>query len=524
DKGYSTHASFFDYDGDGDLDCFVLNNSFKTPDRIELYSQAREGIDEMGGDRLYRNDAGHFTDVTQQAGIYSSAIGFGLGVSVSDVNGDMWPDIYISNDFWERDYLYINQGNGTFSEELTRRISLTSVSSMGADIADINNDGLPEIFSTDMLAADNYRLKTMTAFDPYHLEDLKYRSNYHYQILQNCLQYNRGDGSFQEIGNLSGISATDWSWGALIFDFDNDGWKDIYVCNGIYRDIMYLDFTSFLKDQASVKKVVTEKGRFDFRDFVPYIPSNKLANYAFVNQRDLTFSSQAAHLGLGEPSFSNGAAYGDLDNDGDYDIVVNNENMPSFVYQNHSESLTGHHNLPVRFEGPALNPDAVGAQVEIRCAGQRQVLQHYPSRGFESAVAPGLLFGTGNATHIDTLRVIWPDRRSQTLTRIEADKPLTLKYSDAKETWSPARKTEQSLLVSAPELLKGPARHTENNFNDFNTEILLPRALSTEGPRLITGDINGDKLEDFILPGARNDPDKLFLQQPDGTFLGSVPA
>ena len=252
-KGYSTQAAFFDYDLDGDLDCYLLNNSFKDPGRIELFRSMREKPDEMGGDKLYRNDGppleggsgGGFTDVTIQAGIYSSEIGFGLGAAIGDINNDHLPDIYVSNDFWERDYLYINQGNGKFSEELIDRIDFCSISSMGGDIADINNDGHPEIISTDMLAADNYRLKAMSAFDPYHLENIKYRANYHYQIGQNCLHLNDGRGQFQEIGMISGVAATDWSWGALLFDFENDGLKDLFVSNGIQRDLMYMGLPGF---------------------------------------------------------------------------------------------------------------------------------------------------------------------------------------------------------------------------------------------------------------------------------------
>lgn len=347
DQGFTTHASFFDYDLDGDLDCYILNNSYKDPERINAYKHTRDEKDPFGGDKLFRNDGaptsagGGFTDVTDEAGIFNSAIGFGLGVSVSDLNGDMLPDIYVSNDFWERDYLYINQGpqsstgglkteglRTSFKEELTSRIPLCSVSSMGADVADLNNDGACDVFTTDMLPADNYRLKTTTAFDPYHLEDFKYRSDYHYQILQNCLQLNNGDAQFQEISNLSGVSATDWSWGALIFDFDNDGWKDIFVSNALYKEIMYLDFTNFINDKEEVKKIVTEKGKFDWRDFSEFLPSNPLANYAFMNQLGSqqssvlqsgspkssstaglrtqtlpTFTNQAKNLGLGEPGF-----------------------------------------------------------------------------------------------------------------------------------------------------------------------------------------------------------------------------
>ena len=247
--GYSTHAAFFDYDLDGDLDCYILNNSFRDPSKIELYRRVREEANDPGGDKLMRNDSGVFTDVTREAGIFSSNIGFGLGLGVSDLNGDSYPDIYISNDFWERDYLYMNQKDGTYSEELINRINYSSISSMGSDIADINNDGKPEIFTTDMLPADNYRLKTSTAFDPYHLEDLKYRANFHYQMAQNCLHLNDGTADFQEIGMLAGVAATDWSWAALIFDFENDGHKDIFVSNGIARDLMSMDFTDYISDE-----------------------------------------------------------------------------------------------------------------------------------------------------------------------------------------------------------------------------------------------------------------------------------
>ncbi|MDW3645680.1 MAG: VCBS repeat-containing protein [Bacteroidia bacterium] len=519
DKGFSTHASFFDYDLDGDLDCYILNNSFKDPNRIDLYKKAREETDEEGGDKLFRNDGDSFTDVTLEAGIYNSQIGFGLGVSVSDLNGDMFPDIYVSNDFWERDYLYINQGNGKFSEELPQRISQTSVSSMGADIADINNDGSPEVFSTDMLAGDNYRLKAMTVFDPYHLEDIKYRANYHYQILQNCLQLNDGNANFQEIGFMAGISATDWSWGALMFDFENDGWKDIFVANGIYHDIMYMDFTAFISDQANVKKIVEESGRADFRDFLPYLPSNPLSNFAFVNNRNLQFSSEADALGLGEASFSNGAAYGDLDLDGDLDLIVNNVNMPAFIYRNNSDSLKKNHFLKINFKGRKENPLGIGAKVKITHAGEKQELQHYTARGFESSVEPGLLFGLGKNTQIDELEVIWPDRKKEVLKNLRADQTIVLQHENATEDFRPANTKSKSLFTENSSMtFPEKAMHTENIYNDFNHELLLPHMLSTEGPRLLKGDVNGDGREDAVLLGAAGDPDKLYIQNTSSSF------
>ncbi|MDH3243473.1 MAG: VCBS repeat-containing protein [Saprospiraceae bacterium] len=522
DEGFSTHASFFDYDLDGDLDCYILNNSFKDPEKIDLYISTRTDHDELGGDKLMRNDGDRFTDVTVDAGIYNSMIGFGLGVSVSDLNGDMLPDIYISNDFWERDYLYINLGDGTFSEELTDRIGLCSVSSMGSDIADLNNDGACEIFTTDMLAADNYRLKAMTVFDPYHLEDLKYRSSFHYQILQNSLQLNDGSANFQEIAHYAGVAATDWSWGALIFDFDNDGWKDIFVSNGIYKDIMYLDFTNFLNDEEEVRKIVEEKGSFDWRDFSEYMPSNPLSNFGFLNNADLTFDNSSSELGLGDPQFSNGSSYGDLDQDGDLDLVVNNLNMPAVLYRNMSQEQNGTNFLAVDLKGNGKNVFGVGAEVRIETGDQVQVQQHFLSRGFQSSVAPGLVFGLGDETEVDRLTVIWPDKRMQTLSVVVANQKITLDHGDADQFYEPVNNESAPLFYDATgEVVMGNYFHTENRYNDFDHEPLLPRMLSTEGPDIVVGDVDGNGLEDILLLGAADDPDKLFVQEVDGTFKPS---
>ena len=520
-EGYSTHAAFFDVDGDNDLDCYILNNSFKDPAKIELYRKTRENPDK-GGDKLMRNDGDKFTDITTSANIFSSDIGFGLGVSVGDLNNDNRPDLYISNDFWERDYLYIKKNGVTFSEELIDRISYCPVSSMGADIADLNNDGAMEILTTDMLPADNQRLKTTITFDPYHLEDLKYRANFHYQMVQNCLHLNSGAGHFQEIAHLAGVAATDWSWGALIFDFQNDGLKDIFISNGIGKDIMSMDFREFLASGQNQAKI--ENGK-DQLALISHIPQQKLKNAAFVNNGSLIFDENTDALGLGELSFSNGSTYGDLDNDGDLDLVVNNLNSPAFIYRNNANSTTSNHFLKVIFKGPGKNPFGIGATVTVKTATGIMKQENYNNRGFESSTEPKLLFGCGENRSLPEVKVVWPDGKTETMTNVSTNRVVMFDHAQASTAEKEPTINKTTIFEDVTEKsISGNSPHRENRQNDFDYEILLPRMLSTEGPRIVAGDVNGDKLEDFVVLGAAGDPDKLFIQRTNGTFVRSASA
>ena len=519
DAGFTTHISFFDYDVDGDLDAYILNNSFVDVYKFDLDS-ARKIRDPLGH-KLMRNDNGHFTDVSEKAGIASIKIAYGLGVSVSDLNGDMYPDIYISNDFYEKDYLYINQRNGTFKDELAQRVPHVSSSSMGADVADVNNDGYMDLITTDMLPEDEFRLKTMNRFEEYHVESMKYRANFHYQYPQNCLQLNNGNGLFSEIGWYAGVSATDWSWGALIFDFENDGNKDIFISNGIYRDITDMDFSEFLADKSEVKKIVAKKGRFDFRDFLPFINSTKLPNYAYVTQGDLTFKNESTSLGLAEPSFSNGVAYADFDNDGDFDLVVNNINDPCSIYRNEANKNPNNHYLKINLKGKEGNPFGVGAWISVFTKGKKQVAQNFPVRSFQSCMDPKLIFGLGSHTRVDSLEIIWPDLGRQVLYDIAADKEILLDQNKADNRFIPLPEFKKLFVDVSASVLASPAQHKENLYVDYNAERLLPYMLSTQGPKIATGDVNNDGMIDFYLGASANEPRNMFIQTKSGFVVRS---
>lgn len=515
--GFATQASFFDYDRDGDLDMFMLTHSLHQEGTFGK-SNLRNVHHSLAGDKLMRNDNGHFIDVTTEAGIYSSVLGYGLGVVTSDINMDGWLDIYIGNDFHENDYLYINNGNGTFREELENSMMHTSRYTMGVDCADFNNDGFPDLVAMDMLPEDPQILKASVAEDSYDVYNFKLGFGYNHQFARNTLQLNNRDGTFSEIALLAGVSATDWSWAPLFADFDLDGRKDILISNGILRRPNDLDYINFIQVDSVQNQL--ESISADELQYTEKMPTVKMANYLFRNNGDSTFGDKAEAWGLGESSYSNGAAYADLDNDGDLDIVFNNIEDEAFIYENLStrEDINTHY-LQFELKGSSGNLFGIGTKIFVYDSGRVQMQECMPTRGFQSSVDYTLTFGTGASSSIDSVIVVWNDGSFQTLKNIKCNQRLTVNQQDAASTfdYTPLHKANH-LFTNKTDDIGIDFKHKENSFVEFNREQLIPHMVSAEGPAVAVGDINGDGTEDIFLGGGKWQPAKIFVQLPNGKF------
>jgi len=522
-QGFSTQASFFDYDNDGDLDMYLVNHAVHT---IRSYGDAslRYQSDPLAGDKLYQNISTpggqpYFKEVTSQSGILNSQIGYGLSVGVSDLNQDGYMDIYVSNDFNENDYLYTNQGNGTFKQVLETSIPHSSRFSMGNDIADINNDGLTDILTLDMLPKDEGVIKTTAGEDAYEIYEFKLRYGYHYQFARNALQLNRGLDNkknlmFSDIAPLAGVEATDWSWAPLLADFDNDGYKDLFVANGIVGRPNDLDYINYISSDSAQRY-------FTDQQLIDQMPSGKVPNVFFQNKGDLTFRDVSNQWIGTETSLSNGAAYADLDSDGDLDLVVNNINQEAFIYRNDLLRDSSKF-LKIKLEGEGANRFGIGAKVMVYAGDKRIFYEQVPTRGWLSSVDYLMHIGLGNLDRVDSISFQWPDNKSQTLKSVRANQTIVVKEADA---ITQGQKGEQdtahslSLLTERQDIT---FRHKENSFIAFNVERLIPHMLSTQGPKISVGDANGDRLDDFFVGGAAGQPGAVFIQGRKGNFKQSA--
>ena len=516
DKGFSTHASFFDYDKDGDLDVYLLNNSYQAIGSFDLRRNERPKRDVLGGDKLLENQDGIFVDVSEKAGIYGSVIGFGLGVTVGDVNNDGWEDIYVSNDFFERDYLYINNRDGSFKETLTASINSISGASMGADMADINNDQKADIFVTEMLPSNYERLKSVTTFENWDKYTYNVKNGYYHQYTRNTLQLNNGDNTFSEIGRLAGVEASDWSWGALFFDMVNDGLKDLFIANGIYRDLTDQDYLQYVSSDEVINSIVTNN-QVDYARLIDIIPSNPIENQAYKNLGDLKFNRDAA-LGLETKGFSNGAAYGDLDNDGDLDLVVNNVNMPLFVYKNTSENKTNNNFIQFNLKGTGKNTFAVGTLIEVSQGDNTYSVAQQPIRGFQSSMdqRPHIGLPSDNSVQV---KVTWPNGMVTIKDEVQTNQLLQLEMLDGVVNTN-LSEAPDAIIFSEINAVDAYV-HQENNFIDFNRDRLLHHMMSTPGPKSAIGDLNKDGIQDVIIGGSKGFRSEVLLGNQQGQYKHS---
>jgi enediyne biosynthesis protein E4 len=523
DPGYSTQASFFDYDKDGDLDMFIINQSSPeySKGKMENLQLRFQRGDTTLENKLYRNDNGHFENVTTRAGIGSNKLTFSLGISTADINQDGWPDIYVGNDFKEPDYLYLNNKDGTFSDNLEKHFNHTSLFSMGIDINDYNNDLLPDIVELDMLPEDNYAFKTHLGADNFEEYNYFFKMGMPRQYMKNCLQKNNGDGSFSEIGQLAGISNTDWSWAPLFADFDNDGLKDLFVSNGYKRNNTDMEFIKYLMD----KRLKVQRGEEEINvvEYISRMPSIKLPNYIFQNKGNDQFEQKMKDWGLDEPSVSQGCAYADIDNDGDLDIIINNTEGLATVYRNNSEHLIKNNFLRVQLQGDSKNSLGIGTKVLLYAGSERIYQEQLPVRGFQSSVDPVLHFGLSNKKMIDSLVIIWPDDKMQVLKNVKGNQTLRVNKNEGTPAFAyPINPPVKGFFEKETSLVN--YIHKENEFSDFTIQSLLPQYYSRSGPCMARGDINGDGLEDIFIGGAKGTAAGIFLQTAKHSFISLLSA
>ncbi len=504
--GFSIQSHFFDMDNDGDLDLYLVNHRIDFRNNVTLDLNRDKQIDDYGSDQLYRNDLGKFINITNTSGIANKA--WGLSASIGDYNNDGWQDVFVANDFFHSDYLYINNKNGTFTDQALQMFKHMSNSSMGSDFEDLNNDLLPDLVVLDMLAEDHIRAKKNMAAMNTNSFNMMVNSGYHHQYMTNVLQLNNGNGSYSDIAQLSGISKTDWSWAPLIADFDNDGYKDIFITNGIENDLSNQDY----RDQ--MRQNIMDRKKVSLEEAIAMMPSDKLQNYAFKNNGDLTFSKISDDWGITQKINSNGAAYSDLDNDGDLDLVINNQSEKASIYMNNA---TNNH-ISFKLKGPKQNTNGIGAKVYVYAAGLQQVKHLNIERGYQSSVTQKLHFGLGNNTKIDSIRIVWPDNKSQLITKGEINSTIVLNYNSAKISNSNSTKKAPLFTTINPKSIGIDYKQVENDVNDFDIQLLLPQKQSEISSALAVADVNNDGLDDMFIGNARGASAVLYIQNNRGHF------